>query len=195
MQRTKLGLSVYSANHECKCKRSPSCFSPAFPLSLPSPVISSSLFVIHPPAVHKNFLAIQKYSNIIPAVNKKKKRAIKRFYTLVLSVLRVRQRKRECMHVCVMSAVWLPAAVLLPTGALLSFVRLQGVEKRETKIESPVTKTSPARALSSLIYSPEGVLQKRIKEICAAWKAGQHFYQVLYVSNTEHSFRANKNSI
>lgn len=126
---------------------------------------------------------------------KNKKCAIKRFYTLVLSVLRVRQRKRECVHVCVMSAVWLPAAVLLPTGALLSFVRLQGVEKRETKIESPVTKTSPARALSSLIYSPEGVLQKRIKEICAAWKAGQHFYQVLYVSNTEHSFRANKNSI
>lgn len=130
-----------------------------------------------------------------PCCKQKKKRAIKRFYTLVLSVLRVRQRKRECMHVCVMSAVWLPAAVLLPTGALLSFVRLQGVEKRETKMESPVTKTSPARALSSLIYSPEGVLQKRIKEICAAWKAGQHFYQVLYVSNTEHSFRANKNSI
>lgn len=113
MQRTKLGLSVYSPNHECKCKRSPSCFSPAFPLSLLSPVISSSLFVIHPPAVHKNFLAIQKYSNIIPAVNKKKNRAIKRFYTLVLSVLRVRQRKRvyACLcHECGMASSSGPAS-------------------------------------------------------------------------------------
>lgn len=194
MQCTKLGLSVYLADHECKCKRSQSCFSSAFLLSLSSPVISSSLSVIHPPAVHKKLPCHTEILKHYPCC-KQKKRAIKRFYTLVLRVLHVQQRKRERVHVCVMRAVWLPAAVPLPTGALLSFVRLQGVEKRETKIESPVTKTSPAQALSSLIYSPEGVLQKRIKEICAAWKAGQHFYQVLYVSNTEHSFRANKNSI
>lgn len=71
------------------------------------------LFVIHPPAVHKNFLAIQKYSNIIPAVNKKKNRAIKRFYTLVLSVLRVRQRKRvyACLcHECGMASSSGPAS-------------------------------------------------------------------------------------
>lgn len=82
MQRTKLGLGVYSADHECKCKRSPSCFSPAFALSLLSPVISSSLSVIYPPAVHKNFHAIQKYSNITPAVNKKKSVQLKGFIRL-----------------------------------------------------------------------------------------------------------------
>lgn len=106
MQCTKLGLSVYLADHECKCKRSQSCFSSAFLLSLSSPVISSSLSVIHPPAVHKKLPCHTEILKHYPCC-KQKKRAIKRFYTLVLRVLHVQQRKRERVHVCVMRAVWL----------------------------------------------------------------------------------------
>lgn len=40
-------------------------------------------------------------------------------------------------HVC---ALWFRAKILPPSGALLSFVRLQGVELRLTEIESPVNK-------------------------------------------------------
>lgn len=72
----------------------------------------------------------------------------------------VRPREEERPHACLCHACGM---VLLPTGPLLSFVRLQGVEKRETKIESPVTKTSPTQALSSLIYSPKGDCRNPLK--------------------------------
>lgn len=136
-------------------------------LSLSCPIISFPLWFI--PQLSAKYGQIR--SRIIPCVEKL---AIKCVIYLPQEEC-VSDGGKESVRACVMCAAWLQAEIPLPSGALLSFVGLQGVEQRETEIESPVTKTSPTQPLSSLISGPRRVCRDVcVEEICLGWPTVHH---------------------